>query len=289
MSTASANRVSFENIFFASDFTAGSERAAGYATALAKQYGAHLTVVHVCKPIERIPIPEGGWLEDMSEYHREEAQLKALAGQLRDQGLDAEGVCATGAVEDEVALLAESRHADLLVVGTQGRTGFNRLLYGSRAESIARHAAVAMLFVGPRVPVLETADWDLKHVLCGVQIRPESAPLAAYACRLAHSRNATFFLYYLDDSQAPARSDERHAATEEIRKYLEADGEQLHGFACLHDRPAAELVELAVSSKASLIVLASEIHPLNLSRFHRGVVSYVLGEAPCPVLVMPVR
>jgi nucleotide-binding universal stress UspA family protein len=290
MSTSVAGPITFKNIFFASDFTASSERALGYARALAKHYGAHLTVVHVCRGADRISIPEGGWIEDLTKYHREEEQLKALAEQLRSEGFDAEGLCAKGGVEDAMASLAEERHADLLVAGTQGRTGFNRLLYGSRAEGIARRATVPMLFAGPHVPALETPAWELKHVLCGVPIRSESAPIAAYAYRLAHGAGATFFLYYLDDHHAPARSDERRAIAVEIRKYLEAYGvEHLHDFAYLHEKPAEELVGMAVKSRASVIVLTAESSLLNLSRFHRNNVAHVLAEAPCPVLVLPNR
>jgi nucleotide-binding universal stress UspA family protein len=288
MKVATATQVSFENIFLASDFTAASERALEYAKGLAKRYDSHLTVMHVSKPAERILIPEGGWVADSSENRGEEMQLKLLAEDLLCEGFDAESICAEGAVDSTVASIAESRHADLLVAGTHGRTGFDRLLYGSRAEGIARRATMPTLLVGPKVPALETPSWELKRVLCGVSIRPESAPVAAYAHRLASDNDAAFFLYYLDDVHAPARSDERHAVAHEIRRHMEVDGEEHnHDFAYLYHQPAAELVALAAKSKADLIVLSAGTHLLNLSRLHRDMVAYIATEAPCPVLVVP--
>jgi len=291
MSTTTTSLISLEKIILPTDFTPSSDRALKYAKSLAKQFSAHLTVAHVCKPPERVAIPEGGWFEDPRERRRAEEMTEALAGELRAEGFKAEGVCAVGSVENTVASLAESRHADLLVAGTHGRVGFSRFVYGSRAESIARQVETPMLFVGPCVSELGKEAWTIKHVVCGISIRREAAPVAAYAYRFAATAGASLFVYYLDDARAPARSDERRAVTVEVRRYLEENGRTglFHDFAYLHDHPAEELVKLAAKSRTDLIVLEAESHLLNLSRLHRDMVACVVTGATCPVLVMPSR
>ena len=59
MTTLSLPAVSFRELLVASDLSPASEKALGYAKAIAMRHGSHILVLHVSKPIARIPIPRG--------------------------------------------------------------------------------------------------------------------------------------------------------------------------------------------------------------------------------------
>ena len=66
-------------------------------------------------------------------------------------GLSVEGLVRAGYPAEEILRLAEARHADMIVMGTHGRTGFDRMLFGSVAEKVVMAAACPVLTVKPHV------------------------------------------------------------------------------------------------------------------------------------------
>lgn len=88
------------------------------------------------------------WMKQLREDGRrilDTAKARADAA-----GVEADTVLcdrATGAVHEQVTTEADIWHADLIVVGTHGRRGVNRLVMGSSAENILRHARVPVLLV----------------------------------------------------------------------------------------------------------------------------------------------
>lgn len=85
--------------------------------------------------------------------HSERRQLEGreavarTTAQLRQEGIDAEGVALPGEADEVIIKLAEERSADLIVVGTYGRTGFGKVLLGSVSERVIDKAKCAVLVV----------------------------------------------------------------------------------------------------------------------------------------------
>jgi len=142
----------FQRILFATDGSTASEHASRLAVDLAKAHGAKLTVLYVVDPYPYIGIGEAnpmGFQAYMSAalQHAAEAQAKvmALAG---PAGVDcqprvAEDVAAaTGIVQS-----AKQVDADLIVVGSHGRSGVARLVLGSVASKVLAEATVPVLVV----------------------------------------------------------------------------------------------------------------------------------------------
>jgi nucleotide-binding universal stress UspA family protein len=145
----------YARILVAVDDSRGSTRAVAHAIALSKVFGAKLKVLHVV---------DMGWLalgpELAVDTHRistarrdEGTRILALAlEQARAAGVDAESnLVETGApgqrVASQIAQEAQGWSADLLVVGTHGRGGAERLMLGSVAEGVARRSDVPVLLV----------------------------------------------------------------------------------------------------------------------------------------------
>src|SRR5271167_3726387 len=110
MTTLSLPAVSFHELLVASDLSPASEKALGYAKAIAMRHGSHILVLHVSKPISRIAIPEGGWIEDDS-WQLIEAEVEAEGLALRADGFHAEAINVYGPVAEEVRLIAEAHHS----------------------------------------------------------------------------------------------------------------------------------------------------------------------------------
>jgi nucleotide-binding universal stress UspA family protein len=128
-------------ILFASDFSKASRRAFATAVKTAKSSGAALSIVHVLAPF--IPIAPDQYIgpdtwEEIDQQSRKWAtrHLNALAARARAAGVRTKVFLVEGHPSREVNRCARKVHADLLIIGTHGRTGFAKLFLGSVASQI---------------------------------------------------------------------------------------------------------------------------------------------------------
>jgi universal stress protein A len=142
--------VRIRRILAPTDFSDPSAAALEYAAALAQKLGAHLIVTHVVEPITGGDVY--GWAEAVSlraEMKRDaRRRIAALVATLSKQGVRNRGLMMEGSVAQSILEAAKS--ADLIVMGTHGRTGVSRLLIGSIAEKVVRGARCPVLTV--RIP-----------------------------------------------------------------------------------------------------------------------------------------
>ena len=132
-----------KTILFPTDFSHASDAALVHAETLAKQQGARLLIVHVEEP----PLAYGG---GELYYGIPEPSSERILEMLEDVTPADTSVPFThrltmGDPAGEVVRLAEEEQADMIVLGTHGRTGLTRLLMGSVAEAIVRHAPCPVL------------------------------------------------------------------------------------------------------------------------------------------------
>ena len=140
-----------QNILYATDFSSYSNQAYFHAVALAESHGASLTVLFVLPTNFGADwVPDAG--EDRDYWQRQLEQIRPLDPSIRVQHVLLEGDPAT-----EIVQYAQDADMDLIVMGTHGRTGLERLLMGSVAEKVMREAKCSVLVVKlPRgVPVAE--------------------------------------------------------------------------------------------------------------------------------------
>ena len=130
-------------ILHPTDFSERSQYALRLACALARDYGARLIVLHVA---ETVPIVYGeGMLPPDPGELLAAAQERLDRLQVPDANVRAERRLAQGDAAAEILRVAQEAHADLIVLGTHGRTGLGRLLMGSVAEQVVRRAACPVL------------------------------------------------------------------------------------------------------------------------------------------------
>ena len=132
------------------DFSEASRPALGEALALARRWDARIVLLHVIEPI----VQAYAWATDLAggeiyviEPEELQPEWDALIAQLDLKGVRWEQQTIKGEVSTTVADVARSLSADLIVMGTHGRTGLTHALLGSVAEGVARAADTSVLTV----------------------------------------------------------------------------------------------------------------------------------------------
>jgi universal stress protein A len=139
-------------VVYASDFSAASNRAFTTAVTMAKSSDAKLTIVHVLAPVlPTVPLQyvDAVTLDQLDKQVRQWSarQLDKLAGRARKAGVRATALLRAGDPASMIVRTARSVRADLLVVGTHGRRGFQRFLLGSVAERVIATAPCPVVTV----------------------------------------------------------------------------------------------------------------------------------------------
>jgi nucleotide-binding universal stress UspA family protein len=165
-----------------------------------------------------VPLPAPIQAEEVAEDVRRFCG-PALEGQTQPVEIVAsEGVAAT-----EIVRLAEELPADLLVLGTHGRSGFERLFLGSVTEKVLRSTAVPVMTIP--APVQEPVTTSYTTILCPLDFSPASMHALDYASALAQEAHARLILLHVIEGllgEAGA-SDMGHMRVSEYDEYLEAD------------------------------------------------------------------
>jgi nucleotide-binding universal stress UspA family protein len=140
-----------KKILYPVDFTEGSEAAAPLVADLVKKYGAKLYIVHVIYDIARVT----GWYvphASTENFYQElekgaKAQMdKVMVEELRGYQ-DVERGVVIGAPAEEIIRFAQNNGIDLIVMGTHGRKGLDKVFFGSTAEKVVRAAPCPVLTV----------------------------------------------------------------------------------------------------------------------------------------------
>jgi universal stress protein A len=127
-----------KKILFPTDFSHTGDAALAMATALARDTGATLIIAHVEEPTN---VYAGGeFYYGIPNPPTEELQRMLTEVKPTDPAVDYEHRLLTGEPSSAIVKCAEEEDVDLIVMGTHGRTGIVRMLMGSVAESIVRHA-----------------------------------------------------------------------------------------------------------------------------------------------------
>jgi len=130
-------------ILFPTDFSTSSDAALSMVTSLARDTGAMVLIAHVEEP----PLAYGGgeMYYGIPEPATEDLQKMLEEVVPADSEIRYEHRLIVGDPASAIVRLAEDENADLIVVGTHGRTGLKRLLMGSVTEAVVRRAKCPVL------------------------------------------------------------------------------------------------------------------------------------------------
>lgn len=289
-----ATRVRIENILFATDFSTGSDAALPYATAVARRYHSMLYVVNVVPPVPHDFIPP----DPIPAAHVSTEKMRLFVSTDLLQGIAHKEYVENGAVTEVLHEFADKWKIDLIVLGTHGRRGLQKLLLGSVAEDIFRHAPCPVMTIGPQV-IHRMGPEDLRHILYATDFGEDAGRALPYALSLAEEHHAKLTLLHAappepdvvqlwDALPAIEKAEAQARAEAELRRLIPEDAALVThpDYQIEFGDPASVIVNTANRIDADVIVLGVK-RPMPLStHLHSGTAYRVVCEAQCPVLTV---
>ena len=266
--------VTFTKILYPTDLSEASRPALDFAVTVARWYGARLTVLHAVPPFEPVVVPTG--LTDASNPVVYPPSMDAVRDAMREfvpedvpAGIDVDFVADAGDPSRVVVDHAVSAASDLIVIGTHGRSGFDRLLGGSVADKILRRAPCPVLTIPPHARAAGTRVFG--RILCAVDFSPSSQQALGFALALASQAHGTVTvmtaLEWLAEEEPRTTA---HFDVGEYRRHMVEDAR-------------ARLGELVRSAQPDTPARADDV--VTLGRAHREVLR-LAAERGCDLIVM---
>jgi nucleotide-binding universal stress UspA family protein len=290
------------------DLSAASAPAVEHAIALARWYKARIVALHVYNPtlvaVPGLPLPEDHVISD-AEMTRVRAETNECVRAARVADVDLEIVVGVGQAVAEILEQATKLPADIIVMGTHGAGGFEHLVLGSVTEKVLRKAPCPVMTVPPHAR--STSSLPFRRVLCAVDFSEPSLAALKLAQSIATESRAALTVAHvvewpwheppppsldqLPPEPAKALAEYRRyvesSASERLRSLLaEAEDRLPSSTKVVHGKPYAEILRLAASDGADLIVLG--VHGRNVfdMALFGSTTNHVVRAATCPVLTL---
>jgi nucleotide-binding universal stress UspA family protein len=294
MQTSATNPIpSFERVLIATDFSAASQ--AAYRTALdtCVRFGASLIILHVFEYGEMPPPETGGLLLEM-QMLREKCQksLEDLCQQSGCAGVKCETILLDGNAAACILDTLNAKQIDLAVLGTNALHGFERLVFGSTAETVLRKAHCPVLTVGPRVSTCSNGHQPNGPVIFATDFDFTTMHAIRYAACFANLMSAPLHcLHVLPRTlEAGCQSEIVPAIMSEALQQLASEsGVVIEAPTCattFGSEISYAVVDYARQQNAKLIVLGVRQASLLASHVPEHITYRVITEANCPVLTM---
>lgn len=285
------------------DFSEFSIRAYVYARSVAEHYGAKLVVQHVVE-ISRYPFADyaastGDYAEFCQTLHNGATErLQAFLKAHGDDSCHPGSIVQEGTAPDCILSCAEKCKADLIVIGTHGRRGYDRVVLGSVTNRVMRRTSCPVLAIctPQQESIAEAHDGkhthQLRRILFCTDFSENSERAFRYALSAADEYNAELIvLHVLDESRNSSRVQTGIAtATEQLDKMIpQKIRKSLKTRTVVRvGKPYQQIIEFATETKTDTIVMGVRGRgAVDLAVF--GSTTYrVLQLGPCPVLAVHV-
>jgi len=290
-----------ERILCPIDFSESSARAYDYAQSLARHYQATLLLQHVVDFI----VPPYAYYTPASYL---EVDFRKICADAREQlqefakshtrnGVQPECFVQEGEVTDSVLSFAEAQMVDLIVMGTHGRRGFDRLTLGSVTEKVLRKARCPVLVVrkpGPEAVATEGSQnsVELRRVIFCTDFSEPSQRALEYALSAAAEFNAELTLLHVLENLPNSANIEEEITTakKQLDKLIPPEEVKDGKIKTLVriGKAYEQIIELTLETQADFLIMAVRgRNALDLAVF--GSTTYrVIQLGPCPVLAVHV-
>lgn len=283
-----------------SDF---SKRAFEHAIALGRWYHADVVALHVfatwTPPGSLSTYP--GWMQQVAEARAQiDDELRGLVQLAQASGMDVPLATREGDPVSGILEQAASMAADLIVLSTHGRSGFDRLTLGSVAEKVLRKATCPVLVVPAQGATATHPFAGYRRIICAIDFSDCSRQGLAYALSLAGHAGAGLTLVHVVEAVAgPEVVDDRAPFAALRRVQVETAQGLLRSIAREHEGrgraiddvvrpgiPHREILGIAREIDADLVVLGVRGRgQVDLTLFG-STTNQVVRRAPCAVLTV---
>ena len=300
-----ATRVQLKHILCPTDFSEFSARALRHAVSMARRFEATLTVLHVTP----LAVAYGGDMPyfpsaplalNPSSRKDTEAELREFVQATLLDRVQVNLEVTAGDPWREIRSMADALPADLLVMGTHGRGGFERFILGSVTEKVLRSVACPVLTVSHEEGRTWQAPGLISRILCATDLSESSAHTIAFALSLAAENQAhVTFLNVVEsapelalsayappfevgppsyDLKQRAGQQLHDAITEEARAWCQVEERVEMGAAY------KKILERAAEDRSDLIVMGSRGRGALGAMLFGSTSQHVVRAATCPVL-----
>lgn len=293
--------INLNRIFCPIDFSAFSEHALKYAMILAAQYNARLQVAHVMPPLPPSSVNELA----AASRTLSKKNLNAMIERCRVSGTDVSAALVESAEPAARILeLADSFNADLIVTGSHGRTGYQRVLVGSVVEALLHKSTRPILTIPCHLEARPGAVAPFVRIVCAVDFAHASLNALAQALALAEEADGHLTVLHVIDmppelQHAPQPPDcditgiraEAEAVCRTRLRSLIPKG--AHDYctidvAVLEGGVSRQILRMAADRRADLIVLGVHGRDVFDLAFFGSNSRDIIRQAHCPVLTVPV-
>ena len=285
-----AHKLDLKKILYATDFSEASLAALPIAAALARRFDSTLYVAHIWSALPARMVSTFAAISAFDQLQAAaDEQMMTLLKNERLIPLKCVPVVAEGSPNDRILPIVADQDIDLIVIGTQGKSGFKKLLLGSVAETVCRTATCPVVTVGPNVDKRFYTAETIRNILCPVDLSGQSSAILPYAASVASEFDSDISLLHVLPAEV-ASKDIAGNLTRRLRQ-------ELQSLCKLHMSPRCESncrvefgepVEtiLSVASQVRADLVALGIRPaLPAGLLFKDTVTYKLMiGATCPVL-----
>src|ERR1039457_2995591 len=299
--------INIRNVLYATDFSNTAEAAFPYATAICRKFGSTLHTAHVLSDTN-LSLMVGGvdyvTFETLYNDAQAAAQEKVNEVTTRVGEIPNRTYLRHGQVWTNLRGIIAENGIDLIVVGTHGRTGLGKLLLGSVAEDILRHAPCPVLTVGPKVSGRATlpafqkpgrdlapVDLELRQIVFATNFAQNSALVAQEAVSLAEEFRARLTLLHVieDYTQLGSRPSPMEDGVRRLKDLIPRNAAmQYLPETVLEFGVAADcILKVASERESDMIVLgARAFAEVGTTHLPWSTAHHVIAQAHCPVLTI---
>jgi len=279
--------VAIQNVAVATDFSECSERAVMHGVAIARKFGATLHLLNLVQPSKFASLPEMIPAIDEAASRDCEQFISRLKNSQKLDGVECRRWVEQGEIFEVVSSFVKNHHIDLLVVGTHGKGGLSRLIFGSVSQEILSHVSCPVLTVGPCAQGAGT-HVQLKRVLFATDLSGASLAALRYVLTAVREWQAELDVLHVCSAKEascpglmPQRMDELRARIDSLQEgfeHLPIRYQQLAG------KSAPSIIDFANQNNEDLMVLGLKPHRaiFGMSMWHNAY--EIVRHARCPVL-----
>jgi len=291
-----------QRILYATDFSPISEPAWDSAKQFGRLFGAEVVLLHVVQP-PPVLLTEGYFpperYDELIQSARREAEagFDRLLASVAGSGINVRIHLEDGPPAQRILEVAAKEAADLLIVGTHGRTGLSRAIFGSVADRLVRQAPCPVLTVQPTLR--EVPRREIRRLCYATDFSPTARAAWPWVVAIARACGAQVDLVHVTFQPVP----DRHLSAEALARMTHMLHEQGRTEAarflagsetprdqirlCLtHGNPGEQIVHRAYEQADDLIIMGTHGWSGVVRWMLGSVAHHVIQTAPCPVLTI---
>jgi len=282
--------VSLQHILVASDLSRSSYAALQHALGLAHRYASHVYLFHTVSALGFDMAGPEAWVEAVDCAWRDARSLETelfLSRQL--EGIRFNVIVRQGDLWPSLARVVKQHDIDLIVVGTHARGRIRKLLLGSVAETIFRHATCPVLTINPSLEQSLNGVQAPRRILFPTDFSPQSEYAAAHAISLARRCGAHLTLLHVLPEMTGEAGGDRERVFEVTRGRLRALVNNVDvPVSCrvVEANSAVDAILRCAAAEADLIVSGVRAPQSILERLTWSNAYRIVTEASCPVLTV---